>query len=93
MGNVKSYHLPDPGDFVIFDSKGIKYPNLEENSKGWIPRIEKWGTIASYKEALSEKFLKVIRNGKEVFTGGMGSFKEFMESTNINEDELEIHFV
>jgi hypothetical protein len=94
MGNVKSYHLPDPGDFVIFDSTEIKYPSLEENStKGWIPRIEKWGTTASYKEALSEKFLKVLKNGKEVFIGGIGSFKGFMENTNINEDELEIHFV
>ena len=94
MGNVKNYIVPNPGDFVIFESSGIKHPTPEENnSKGWIPRIEKWGTTASYKEALSEKFLKVIRNGKEVFTGGIESFKGFMENTNINEDELEIHFV
>ena len=93
MSNVKKYHLPSPGDFLIFESSEIKYPTLVESSKGWIPRVEKWGTTASYKEALSAKFLKVLSNGEKIFNGGFNSFKGFMERTTISEDELEIHFV
>lgn len=93
MGGSK-YFAPNPGEFIIFEREGIKFPNSEENQRGWKPRIEKWSTPSSYRSALSDKFLRVVSDGTEVFIGGLNSFGVFMENnTHYSEDELEIHFV